>query len=382
MTTTSPMTLSQGIVSPGFEPVCQTFETLLAGRSGFGAAVAVYVDGRACVDLWGGSYQADSVQLVFSATKGMSAVVLNLMAMRQEIDLDAPVASVWPEFGAAGKQHIPIRWILTHQAGLPGVDRPMSMADIIAGRPLVHALEAQAPMWEPGTAHGYHALTIGALAGEVVLRTSGRTLGTYFAEEVAAPLGLSSWIGLPPDVVNRVVPVRVNERSATAVVNDEITLVRNDLTSIHNRVYTNPPLLPLEWNDPAVMAAEIPAASGISDARSLARMYAACIGEVNGTRLLDEAAIDQATTVYDDGIDQVNLEPSRFGLGFMLPFPRLPFGGRRAFGHDGLGGALSFADPDIDMSFGFTTDLVPELAGADSEAWDLVRAARACVAGC
>jgi CubicO group peptidase (beta-lactamase class C family) len=255
----------------------------------------------------------------------------------------------------------------------------MSMQSVIEGRPIVHALEMQEPMWEPGTAHGYHALTLGFLVGEVVVRTTGRTLGTYFAEEVAAPLGLSSWIGLPHDVMNRVAPIRVNDRSASVFVNDDVILAKGDPNSLYNKVFANPEIQPLNWNDPAVLASEIPAANGVSDARSLARMYAACIGEVDGTRLLDDATIERAATAYADGIDLVNLEPNRFGLGFYLPFPRLPFGGQRAFGHDGGGGALSFADPDRSMSFGFTTDLAPELAGADPVAWDLIKAARACI---
>jgi CubicO group peptidase (beta-lactamase class C family) len=379
MTTTNNTNFPQGITSSGFEPVRQAFETLLAGRPGFGAAVAVYFNGEKCVDLWGGSYRSDSVQLVFSATKGMSAVVMNLMAMRQEIDLDAPVASVWPEFAEAGKQNILIRWLLTHQAGLPGVDIPMSMTKVIEGRPMVHALEVQAPMWEPGTAFGYHALTMGFLVGEVVLRTSGRTIGNYFAEEVAAPLGLSSWIGLPYNEMKRVMPIRINDRSNTAFVSDDVILAGNDPNSLYSKAFANPVLQLLEWNDPAVLKAEIPAANGVSDARSLARMYAACIGEVDGIRLLDNEAFNRATTVYADGFDVVCLEPKRFGLGFYLPFPRLPFGGQRAFGHDGAGGTLTFGDPEIGMAFGFTTDLVPELAGADPEAWDLVHVARSCI---
>lgn len=371
---------SRGSVRPGFEPVHEAFDRLLAGRPGYGAAVCVYVDGERRVDLWGGSYREDSLQLVFSVTKGLSAIAVNLMAQRGELDLDAPVVSVWPEFAAEGKERIPIRWLLTHQAGLPGVDPQLTLDDLIVGTPVVRALEAHRPLWEPGTAHGYHALTMGYLLGEVTRRATGRTLGTYFAEEVAAPLGLDCWIGTPADIEDRVMPVRITERSATARVNAAVVEAQRDPTSIYSRVFSNPPIVALEWNDRRVHAAEIPAGNAICDARALARVYAACIGDVDGVRLLDEASIRRATLPYADGIDAVNLEPNRFGLGFCLPFPRLPFGGDQAFGHDGFGGALSFADPETGLAFGFTTDLVPELAGADPDVWGLVNAARACVA--
>jgi CubicO group peptidase (beta-lactamase class C family) len=301
------------------------------------------------------------------------------MAQRGELDLDAPVVAVWPEFGAEGKDRIPIRWLLTHQAGVAGVDPTLTLEDLIAGEPVVRALEAQRPLWEPGTAHGYHALTMGYLLGEVTRRATGRTIGTYLAEEIAIPLGLDCWIGTPADIEDRVLPVRLTERSATARVNTAVIEAERDPASIFSRVFSNPRIIPSEWNDPRVHAAEIPAANAICDARSLARVYAACIDEVDGVRLLDDASIQRATLTQADGIDVVNLEPNLLGLWFYLTFPRLPLGSDRAFGHDGFGGALAFADPETGLAFGFTTDRVPELAGADPEVWRLADAARACI---
>jgi CubicO group peptidase (beta-lactamase class C family) len=368
----------RGSVRPGFEPVHDAFDRLLARRPGFGAAVAAYVRGQPCVDLWGGSYQADSLQVVFSATKGLMAIAANVMMQRGELDLDAPVASVWPEFAAAGKERIPIRWLLTHQSGLPGVDSPITLADIVAWEPVIRALEVQEPMWQPGTAHGYHALTMGFLVGEVVRRATGRTLGEYFRSEVAAPLGVDAWIGTPAHVERRVLPVRTTPVSATARVSPEVVRAEHDPQSVYSRVFSNPPIVPVEWNAVEVHAAEIGAANGTCNARSLARVYAACIGEVDGVRLLHPGTLARATTTQAEGIDKVTLEANRFGIGFYLPFPRLPLGGPTSFGHDGVGGALSFADPDTGIAFGFTTDRVPELAGADPEAWPLVDALHAC----
>lgn len=372
-------TVVEGETTPPFAPVRDAFAAVLRGRPGFGAALAIHHHGRPVVDLWGGSYRRDTLQLVWSCTKGTIGVVAALLVQRGLLDLDAPVASIWPEFGAAGKERIPVRWVLSHQAGLPGVDRRISMADVVAGEPLLRALEAQVPLWEPGTAHGYHALTIGALFGEIVERITGRTFGRYFAEEVAGPLGLDFWVGLPEVEEARVAPTGMNALSATGVAAPEVLVARADPASIHNRVFSNPPLDPLEWNSRAVHAAEIPAGNGICTARSLSRMYAACITPVDGRRLLTDETVAIATREQANGIDRVNLEPTRFGLAFALPFPRLPFGGSGAFGHDGLSGGMGFADPALGLAFGFTTDLVPELTGADPVVWDLLAATRRCL---
>jgi CubicO group peptidase (beta-lactamase class C family) len=372
-------TASEGLVHPGFERVREAFDRLLTGRPGYGAALCLYVDGGLAVDLWGGSYREDTLQLVFSCTKGISAIVVNLMVQRGELDLDAPVAAVWPEFGLEGKDRIPVRWLLTHQAGIPGVDVPLTLDDLVAGDPVVRALEHQRPMWEPGTEHGYHALTMGYLLGELTRRATGRTIGRYLADECAAPLALSTWIGAPADIEARIVPVRVTDKSATARVSAAVIAAERDPKSIYSRVFSNPRIIATEWNAPKVHAAEIPAANGITDARSLARLYAACISEVDGVRLLDDASVRRATATQVEGMDVVNLEVNRLGLGFYLEFPRLPLGSDRAFGHDGFGGALGFADPECGLALGFTTDLVPELSGADPEVWAIADVARACI---
>ena len=204
-----------GLVEPGFEGVRAAFAANFAAGHEVGAALCIHVKGRKVVDLCGGSfdregtrpYGPDALQLVFSSTKGATAACANLLAQRGLLALDAPVADYWPEFARADKVALPVRFLLSHQAGLPAIDRALTPQEVQAWDPVIEALAAEAPFWEPGTAHGYHALTYGYLVGEVVRRISGRSLGTFFAEEVAGPLGLEFFIGLPAALEPRVSPV-------------------------------------------------------------------------------------------------------------------------------------------------------------------------------
>ena len=203
-----------GFVEPGFEGVRDAFANNFVEHGEQGASYAFYVEGTKVVDLWGGvradtgePYDDDTLQIVFSSTKGATAVCAHLLAERGLLDVDAPVVEYWPEFGQAGKQDIPVRWLLTHQAGLPTVDAKLTRAEALAWEPVIRALEVQLPLWEPGVAHGYHALTYGYLVGEVVRRIDGRSLGTFFQEEIAEPYGLEFWIGLPEEYEPRVAPM-------------------------------------------------------------------------------------------------------------------------------------------------------------------------------
>jgi len=284
-----------GDVEPGFEGVADAFRSNFVEHGDVGAATAVYVGGKKVVDLWGGTadvatgrpYDEDTLQLVFSTTKGATAACLNLLAQRGDLDIDAPVATYWPEFKAAGKGEIPVRWLLCHKAGLPYVDGEMSFEDALAWDPVIRALEAQAPIWEPGTAHGYHATTYGWLCGEVVRRITGKSLGTFFAEEVAGPLGLDFWIGLPEAAEPRVAaiipaPVPGDPRVRTFLEREL------DPSTLLGRVITGPSRLfgyDEMWNRRALHAAEMPSSNGIGTARAVARMYAAIAHEVDGVRL-------------------------------------------------------------------------------------------------
>jgi len=304
-------------------------------------------------------------------------VCANMLAQRGILDLDAPVASVWPEFGAVGKGRIPIRWILSHQAGLPGVDTPLALIDFADGGRAVEALANQLPYWEPGTAHGYHALTVGTLIGEVVHRLTDKTFGDVFASEVAKPLGLEFWIGLPEVLESRVAPVRLGPFSNTLVV-AAAAAAQRDPTSATSRVNLSGVNFS-EFNERPIHQAELPAGNGIGSARSLARMYAACMGPVDGVRLFDETTLARACEVQASGVDLVLAEDNSFGLGFSLPSARIRFAGRSSFGHDGAGGAVAFGDRESGMSFAFTTDLFPPLGGVDLVTNELVTAAKECL---
>ena len=376
----------EGSVAPGFERVADAFVGNFANHGDVGAAVCVYRDAKPVVDLWAGTadpktgrpWEHDTLQLVYSATKGVVATAAHILAERGDLDLDAPVASYWPEFADAGKADVPVRWLLTHQVGLPVLDKPVSLADALAWHPVTAALAAQAPIWAPGTAHGYHMQTFGWLVGEVIRRVTGRSPGQFAADEIAAPLGLDFFIGLPDSEHSRVSklvfapPPDLPRLVAAGVPEDMRDLVdaAMDPNSLMNRPTTDPVI---DFNAPEVWRAEIPASNGIGTARSLARMYAALIGEVDGIRLLRPETVAAATREQVAGKDQVSKMPSRYATGYQLPTSFLPSGPPASFGHPGRSGALAWADPDLGLAFGYVTNYV--IVGTpDARAANLVAA--------
>jgi CubicO group peptidase (beta-lactamase class C family) len=274
------------------------------------------------------------------------------------LDLDAPVAKYWPEFAQAGKAEVPVRYLLSHRAGLPAVREPLPAGSAYNWGTMTAALAKQEPWWEPGTKHGYHALTFGWLVGEVVRRISGKSLGTFFRDEIAGPLGLDFHIGLGAEHDARTAemiplePPPPGERNVWAEI-------LSDTESMTFKAFANPPdtMMPGTVNTREWRAAELPAANGHGNARALARVYGAlaCGGELDGVRLLSQAAIKMATTVQSDGPDAVLLGlPTRIGLGFWLTNETMRIGpNERAFGHAGAGGSLGFADPDARVGFGY-----------------------------
>ncbi|MFF5189441.1 serine hydrolase domain-containing protein [Streptomyces sp. NPDC000345] len=386
------MTTIDGEIAAGFEPVREAFAANFERHGDIGAAVCVYHRGRPVVDLWGGTadpetgrpWTRDSLQLVYSATKGATATAAHLLAQRGVLDLDAPVAEYWPEFAANGKARIPVRQLLSHQAGLVALDEPVPLADALAWHPMTAALAAQRPLWEPGTAHGYHGRTYGWLVGEVIRRVSGRTPGRFFADEIAAPLELDLFIGLPATAHDRVTRMVYQQPGADlstvppeAVPEEYRDLVAAmlDPDSLTNRAFavTDPP--EIDFNSPEVQAAELPASNGICTARALARMYAALVGEVDGVRLLTPETVAAAAKEQSAGPDRVIMTPTRFASGYMLPTDTLPLTGPNAFGHPGRGGSLAFADPDHDLAFGYVMNHIIEDPN-DARAGALVEAVR------
>jgi CubicO group peptidase (beta-lactamase class C family) len=376
-----------GWVEAPFEPVIDVFAANFDDRGEVGAALCVYVGGEPVVDLWGGvadatsgrPWTADTVVLVFSSTKGVTAVCANRLIEDGRLDPDAPVASYWPEFAAKGKDAITVAQVLSHQAGLPMVEGDYSLTEVLAWDPMAESLARQVPIWEPGTKHGYHMRTFGWLVGELVRRVEGRTIGAYFREEIAVPLGLDFWIGLPEEIeprVARLVPPEHDLGELLRKLGGELLLAD---------VFSNPGDLfgyNEMWNTRELHAAELPSSNGVGDARALARLYASCIGEVDGVRTLQPATVAAATAEQARGKDEVLVVDSCFGLGFMLG-PSFGAANRpTAFGHAGAGGSSAFADPDARLGFGYVMNDLRFDPKGDPRSEELVREVyRALVAG-
>ncbi|MCK1796823.1 beta-lactamase family protein [Streptomyces sp. XM4193] len=374
----------QGSVADGFEPVREAFTRNFTERGEVGAAVTVYRDGRPVVDLWGGEgWHRDTVQVIRSATKGPAAAVLHLLQQRGKLDLDAPVGTYWPEFKPHGKERVLVRHLLTHRAGLPVLDTPLSPARAADGESGPAALAAQRPQWEPGTAHGYHALTYGWLLDELVRRITGLSLGRWLAQEISAPLGLDLWIGLPEEQHHRVGELReISAPEAPAGqglrvrAKPQVGAAYRDPQSLTRRAFAAIDPFP-EQNSPAHWSAELPATNGIATARSLARFYAALLDEVDGVRLYTPATLTAARSEESQGPDRVLVVPTRFGLGHMLHSPASPMLSPSSFGHPGRGGSLAFADQDAGIGFGYVTNGLQKSVTSDPRAQSLVRALRA-----
>ncbi|MFE3659842.1 serine hydrolase domain-containing protein [Streptomyces sp. NPDC059165] len=380
----------QGTVAEGFEPVRDAFVRNFEQRGERGAAVAVYRDGRKVVDLWAGTkdvdgtdpWAVDTAQTVRSATKGVAAAVPLLLHQRGQLDLDAPVGTYWPEFKAAGKERALVRHLLSHRAGVPALDRPLSVEEAVDGRSGALAVAAQPPAWEPGTDHGYHAQTYSWLLGELVRRVTGRSLGRWIAEEIARPLGLDFWVGLPDDEAHRVGRLGPVEEPPAATGGGlklrpkrSVAEAYRDPDSLTRRAFGAIDPLPDE-NAPLYRSAELAASNGISTARALARFYAATVGEVDGHRLFAPATLTVARTEESNGPDRVLVVGTRFGLGYMLHGPASPLLAPGSFGHPGRGGSLGFADPESGVALGYVTNGMRKGVTADPRAQALVRAVR------
>jgi CubicO group peptidase (beta-lactamase class C family) len=375
-----------GTVEPGFEAVQEVFAANFAERGEVGASCCAYVGGRPVVDLWGGTttadgdepYTATTLQMVASATKGALAICAHQLAERGELDLDAPVASYWPEFAVEGKGELPVRFLLTHQAGLPAIHRALTAEELLDWDVPAAAVAAERPLWEPGTDHGYHALTYGWLVGEVIARITGRSPGRFFAEEVAGPLGLDFHIGLAPEEHHRVAPLMPPPPRPDGSV-DELTARMLDPDHVAYWAFMVGSGFALLANDPRMWTAEIPAGNGMATAHALARMYAACIGDVDGIRLLQPDTLAAATATQAHGEDRVNGYETRYALGFQLPFPFRPMAGPGSFGHYGLGGSCGFAHLSLGFSFGYTVNQMGPGTPADPRSVALIDALVGCL---
>jgi CubicO group peptidase (beta-lactamase class C family) len=412
MTTTSEAAM-HGHVEEGWGKVADEFRANFETTPGeVGASCCVYVGGRPVVDIWGGladsetgrPWNEDTIAIVASTTKGATAICAHMLAQRGELDLDAPVVDYWPEFGAGGKEKIPVRWLLSHQVGLPVIDTPLTLEEAYAWDPVIRALEAQKPLWEPGTEHVYHSITFGYLVGELVRRISGKSPGTFFADEVAGPLGLNAWIGLPEEQEEKAARIEyagpVNLEVLTAGLIENTGLDADTVTRWIQAVWGEGSVQAragvlggaFDYTDDlnaqrAYRAAEIPAGNMLTDARSMARMYAATVGDVDGVRLLDPATLGRAIEVQTDKTRMHSL-PADLELpanrsfymshGFWRSCPPLPMAGPNSFGHPGSGGSIAFGDPDAELGFGYVMNLWSYQAG-ERRARNLTDAVRACL---
>ena len=378
-----------GFAEDGYGAIADAFRANWEIDDEVGAGFSLVHDGKLVVDLTGGTaddsgraYDAETLQLVFSSTKGVAAICLAMLVQAGELDYDAPVSSIWPEFGAAGKADLPISWAISHRAGLASVDNPPPLEEILAVTPIVEAIAAQAPLWEPDGSHGYHAITYGWIAAEILRRATGTRMNDWLQTNVVEPLGVEFHMGLPESEHARVAPIR----SAPPPSDPEMLALMMSVMgpgTMGGRALSLDGRFGLDgentFNRTDVWSSEIPGAAGITNARSLATIYGATVGEVGGVRLLDDATRELATTPVTGGPDKSLVTETKFGMGFMLPDGVVPLAGPRSFGHAGAGGSLGYADPDLGIGYGYVMNQMAGGLLGDPRATRLTEAVVACV---
>ena len=392
-----------GFCAPRFRRVAEEFARNFQDRNEVGASVCIKMSGEPVVDLWGGMahpatqtpWGKDTLSLVWSATKGATALCAHILASRGLLDLDAPVASYWPEFGQAGKESIPVKMLLNHQAGLAALREPLPEKAFFDWELMTQALAKEKPFWQPGSMHGYHGLTFGWLVGEVVRRVSGKSLGTFFREEVSEPLGIDFWIGLPEEQESRVAlmipadPPDPNDPVSPMFAAMVDPTAPQTLMMFNTGGYMIPGADgTFGFNLRAAHAAEIDAAGGISNARGLAGMYAPLAngGSLNGVKLVSRESLARMGAVSSaSGLDAMILAPTRFSLGYVKSIDNRHepsctkddsvILSEEAFGHSGFGGAIGFADPVEGMSFGYVMNRMGQGLGLNERGQSLIDAA-------
>jgi CubicO group peptidase (beta-lactamase class C family) len=362
----------QGHTASGYEEVRHVFESNFQARKELGAAVAVVVENELVVDLWGGiadsrtkqPWAEDTMVNMFSVTKGLAALAVAHSHSRGLFDYDEKVSAYWPEFAQNGKEDITVRTLLSHRAGIPAIDTPLDLETLGDPDAVAAAIAVQAPEWTPGEKHGYHSFSLGFYESELIRRVDPqhRTLGRYFADEIAAPLGLDFYIGLPDDIPDdRIAHLAIDWYRAKMMLNlrnfpSEFLKVFFNRKSLTARVFANPKVATdvKEYNNRAAYRVEMPSANGVGTVRSVAIAY----GEFasGGARLgMDEEtlnALTQTTAPPPSGpLDEVLRIDTQFSLGVMKPFPGFEFGSSQAYGTPGFGGSMGLADPAVQMGF-------------------------------
>lgn len=369
----------EGTTRKGYERIAEVFKSNFDTNGEVGASVCLTVGGETVVDLWGGTadpktgaaWTKDTVSVVFSCTKGATAICAHVLASRGKLDLDAPVVELWPEFGQKGKDGVTTRMMLDHSSAVPALRDKVKDGGPYDWDYMTERLAAEEPFWVPGTRNGYHGFTFGWTVGEMVRRASGKSLGTFFSEEIAQPLGLDFWIGLPETIEPRVAPVLPYQYTAEERQSPFLLDAITNRTSIPSLFLLNSGAwspITSGANSRAGRAAEIGAANGVTNARGLAGLYAPLAN--GGGKLVDGKAVARMGEVSMATHDDATLRiPTRFALGFMKSMDNRQrsvgakvFGpdcdsvimSSAAFGHVGAGGSLGFADPAAGLSFGYT----------------------------
>jgi CubicO group peptidase (beta-lactamase class C family) len=383
---------SQGMTDPRFQAVRDEFERNFAERGEVGASVCVRIDSRVVVDLWGGvaerqagrPWEKDTIGLVWSCTKGATALCAHLLVERGLLDLDRPVADHWPEFAQAGKETITVRMLLNHQAGLPAIRPPLRAGGLYDWSYMTEMLAAEAPFWEPGTRQGYHATTFGHLVGEVVRRVSGRPFEVFFREEVAGPLGLDFHLGMSEEHEGRVAPtIRADPPPPGEPRSRFLAQMAGDPASIPALTVKNTGRRAAAGDHDSREAhqAVLPSQGALTNARGLAGMYAAIVqpGTLVGSETLKRMGAASSAL----GVDATLLIGLRVALGFWKSSDNrlAPPGAQdsvilseEAFGHPGMGGSLGFADPCARLAFGYTMNKQGRGVGLNERGQGLVDA--------
>ncbi|MEU1341047.1 serine hydrolase domain-containing protein [Streptomyces sp. NPDC005827] len=376
----------QGFVAPGFEAVSRQLAQLVAENADYSAQFCAYADGRTVVDIWSGpDAEENSVQGIFSATKGVVGVCAALLIERGLLDPDKEMSHYWPEFAQGGKGSVTVRTALSHRAGIPGVEPQVTHDQLMDHGYMAARLAAQTPHWHPGAAHGYHGLTIGTLVDELVRRIDGRTLDRFYREEIGVPRDIDVFIATPEDQeprVRDVLPQQPTAEQAAAMQGSPLRQSGDTLPGMAFNLAVNDPLAELMPNVRRYRAAGQPSAGGVGSARGLARLYASLISEVDGMpRLLSSETVATVSQLHSVGLDMVLCLPTRFGIVFQKPDPtRMLCGSHQSFGHDGAGGAIGIADPWHSLGWGYVPRRMSTPGGADERGLALAGTLRQCLA--
>jgi CubicO group peptidase (beta-lactamase class C family) len=372
-----------GSVAPGYEGVADEMADLIAETADFSAQFCAYLGDMPVVDIWcGQSAGPDRVQGVFSATKGMTGACVAVLLDRGLLELDVPVAHYWPEFAQAGKSEITVRLALSHQAGVIGVDPQVTLETALDHEEMARRLAAQMPFWHPGGGMGYHALTIGTIADELIRRIADCTAAEFFAREIAQPRAIDAFISVPEAVEQRVDPVlpRLAVRALSAPP-APAPPDPHSLTGVAFNAARFDPFDPPLANLRVARASGHAGVGGAASARGLARLYASLSHEIDGhPRLISETALASASQLQVAGADLVLGLPARYAIVWQKADERLAYGSHRAFGHDGAGGAFGVSDPEHRLAFGYVPRRLSDPGGADPRGLALAAAVRRVVA--